>query len=272
VTTTKDRQRAAARAKLEREMAQRAEGARRRRRTQLIIAGGVVGVLVVVGTVWIVANSLSGGKKKTTAAAPITCTWTQVPKAQQTATTKDVGVPPTKPAHTGTQVMTVTTNFGAVEVTMDLSKVPCTAQSMGYLASKQFFDGTKCHREFTGVLQCGDPSAKGAGYRSTDGTGGPSYRFGNENLPTAERPAYPAGVVAMANSGSADTNGSQFFFVFQDVQLNPDYTVLGKITKGIDVLQKATASGDDQAYASSSGGGHPKKDIDITSLTVTPAA
>jgi peptidyl-prolyl cis-trans isomerase B (cyclophilin B) len=270
VTTTKDRQRAAARARLEREMAQRAEAARRRRRTQLSIAGAVAGLLVVVGTVWLVSDNLSGGKKKTTtSAAGVTCKWTEVAKDQQTATTKDVGLPPTKPTNTGTQVMTVTTNFGAVEVTMDLSKVPCTAQSMSYLASKKFFDGTKCHREFTGVLQCGDPSAKGTGYRETDGTGGPSYRFGNENLPTDQRPAYPAGVVAMANSGSADSNGSQFFFVFKDVQLNPDYTVLGTITKGLDVLEKATASGDDEAYASSSGGGHPKKDINMTSLTVS---
>jgi peptidyl-prolyl cis-trans isomerase B (cyclophilin B) len=271
VTTLKERQRAAARARLEREMAQRAEAARRRRRTQLIIAASVAGVLVVAGGAWLITTSLLNGGKKTTAAAPISCTWTSVPKAQQSATTKDVGLPPTKPVSTGSAVMTVTTNFGAVEVAMDLSKVPCTAQSMKYLASKNFFDGTKCHREFTGVLQCGDPSAKGTGYRSTDGTGGPSYRFGNENLPTDLRPPYPAGVVAMANSGSANTNGSQFFFVFKDVQLNPDYTVLGKITKGLDVLEKATASGDDGAYQSSAGGGHPKKDIDITTLTVTPA-
>ena len=60
-------------------------------------------------------------------------------------------MPPTGTApNTGTQVMTVDTNLGAIKVTMDLAKSPCTAASFSYLASKKFFDGTKCHRMFPG--------------------------------------------------------------------------------------------------------------------------
>jgi peptidyl-prolyl cis-trans isomerase B (cyclophilin B) len=271
VTSTKERQRAAARARLEREMAQRAEAARRRRRLQLSIAGGVAVLLVAVGTVWLITNALGGDDDTDTAQDTVSpsCTWIDVPADQRTPQTVDVGTPPTNPPGTGTRTMTITTNFGVIEVSMDLSKTPCTAASMAHLASKKFYDGTKCHRMFEGVLQCGDPSAKGEGYRETDGTGGPSYRFGSENLPTDQRPPYPAGVVAMANSGSPDSNGSQFFIVYKDVQLDPSYTVLGRVTKGLDVAEKATAAGHDDAYANSAGGGHPKNDVILESVTVS---
>jgi peptidyl-prolyl cis-trans isomerase B (cyclophilin B) len=269
VTSTKDRQRAAARARLEREMAERAEAARRRRRLQLSIAGGVAVLLVAVGTVWLITNAMGDDDTDTAQnAGPTSCTWIDVPADQRTKQTFDVGTPPTDPPRTGTRTMAITTNFGVVEVSMDLSKTPCTSASMAHLASKKFYDGTKCHRMFPGVLQCGDPSAKGKGYRETDGTGGPAYRFGSENLPTDQRPAYPAGVVAMANSGSPDSNGSQFFIVYQDVQLDPSYTVLGRVTKGLDAVQKATAAGDDGAYANSAGGGHPKTEVILQSVTV----
>src|SRR3712207_5618939 len=163
--------------------------------------------------------------------------------------------------------MTVDTSFGAVKVTMDLAKVPCTAASFTHLAAQNFFDGSKCHRMLPALLQCGDPSARGKGYRESDGTGGPAYRFANENLPVNQRPAYPAGVVAMANSGP-DTNGSQFFIVFEDIELPPDYTVLGTVTTGLDVVKKATAAGHDGAFEPQPGGGHPKSEIVIKDLTV----
>jgi peptidyl-prolyl cis-trans isomerase B (cyclophilin B) len=122
---------------------------------------------------------------------------------------------------------------------------------------------------FPGMLQCGDPSAKGKGYRESDGTGGPSYRYANEYLPANERPAYPAGVVALANSGP-DSNGSQFFFIYQDVELQPDYTIVGKVdAAGLEVIKKATAKGHDGAFDPQPGGGHPKNDIDIKTLTVS---
>lgn len=271
MTSTKERQRAAARARLEREMAQRAEAARKRRRLQASIGAGVALVVVAVGTVWLV-SSLGEDDSGTTdaAAGAATCSWIEVPQKERNAQTKDVGLPPTSAPRTGTKTMTVDTNFGAVNVTLDLTKSPCAATSYAHLASKKFFDGTKCHRMFTGMLQCGDPSAKGKGYRETDGTGGPSYRFGNEYLPTNDRPAYPAGVVALANSGSADSNGSQFFFIYQDVELSPDYTILGTVDQaGLDVLKKATEKGHDGAFEPNPGGGHPKSDVNIKTVTVS---
>jgi peptidyl-prolyl cis-trans isomerase B (cyclophilin B) len=274
VTSTRERQRAAARARLAKEMAERASAARRKRQRQAVIGAGVALVLVVGGVIWLVtALGDDGGTDPAatdTAAAPV-CTWTEVPADQRPPTTVDVGIPPvTNPPHTGTQVMTVDTNFGPVEVTMDLAKSPCTAAAFDFLASKKFWDGTKCHRMFPGMLQCGDPSAKGKGYRESDGTGGPTFRYANENLPTDEVPPYPEGVVALANSG-ADTNGSQFFFIYQDVQLSPDYTVLGKVTSGLENIKKATEPGHDGAFDPSPGGGHPKNDIEIKSITVSPA-
>jgi peptidyl-prolyl cis-trans isomerase B (cyclophilin B) len=274
VTSTRERQRAAARARLEREMAERAAKARKRRQMQAAIGAGAALLIVVVGTVWLVSATGDDSKTSTPGAQPsgnaAQCTWIEVPKEQRTKTTKDVGLPPTgTEPRSGTQVMTLATNFGNVEVTMDLAKAPCIAASMTHLASKNFFDGIKCHRMFPGMLQCGDPSAKGKGYRKEDGTGGPTYKFNSENLPTDQRPAYPEGVVAMANSGTPDSNGSQFFFIYQDTELQPDYAVLGRITKGLDVIKNATKAGHDGAFEPQPGGGHPKNDILINDVTVS---
>jgi peptidyl-prolyl cis-trans isomerase B (cyclophilin B) len=277
VTSTRERQRAAARARLEKEMAERKAAARKRRQLQAGIGAGAALLLVVVGTVWLVAalgdddeNTANPGPSASAGAG--LCTWTEVPPAERSPTTKDVGLPPTGAQPTsGTEIMKVSTGFGDIEITMDLAKSPCTAASFSHLASKNFFDGTKCHRMFPGMLQCGDPSAKGKGYRESDGTGGPTYRFADENLPVNERPAYPKGVVAMANSGE-NTNGSQFFFIYQDVELQPAYTVIGKITKGLDVLEKATKAGHDGAFDPQPGGGHPKSEILIKDVTVSAPA
>ena len=275
MTSTRERQRAAARARLAKEMADRQTVAHKRRQRQAFIGAGVALLIVAGGVIWLVSSL--GDDKSTAAsdpsAAPVSCAWTEVPADQRTPTTKDVGVPPTTtPPTSGNQVMTVDTSFGPVEVTMNLAKSPCTAAAFSFMASKNFWDGTKCHRMFPGMLQCGDPSAKGAGYRDSDGTGGPSFRYANENLPVDDRPAYPEGVVALANSGP-DTNGSQFFFIYQDVELSPDYTVLGKVTKGLENIKKATEAGHDGAFDPSPGGGHPKSDIEIKSIKVAePAA
>ena len=78
------------------------------------------------------------------------------------------------------------------------------------------------------MLQCGDPLAKADGKNPADGQGGPGYRFADENLQGAK---YTRGVVAMANSG-ANTNGSQFFIVFGDLQLPPNYTPFGTVKRG----------------------------------------
>ncbi|MEV4661702.1 peptidylprolyl isomerase [Micromonospora echinofusca] len=274
MTSTRERQRAAARARLEKEMAERAARARKRRQTQAIVGAASVLVLVVAGTVWLV--TALGDDDKTDTAGPavgnVQCAWTEVPKDQRSPQIKDVGLPPVQQSATGTQTMTIDTDLGPITATIDRAAVPCTAGSFTHLAEKNFFDNSKCHRLVTEgikVLQCGDPSATGKGWRQTDGTGGPSYRLAEENLPTDKRPPYPEGVIAMANSGQPGSTGSQFFIVYGDSPLEPKYTVLGTITGGMDLVKQVAAAGDDKAFAQQAGGGHPKKEVTIKKLTMS---
>jgi peptidyl-prolyl cis-trans isomerase B (cyclophilin B) len=102
------------------------------------------------------------------------------------------------------------------------------------------------------VLQCGDPSGTGSG--------GPGYTFNDENLTGA---TYPKGTVAMANSGP-NTNGSQFFLVFTDTQLSPNYTPFGRITSGLDVLEKVAKGG----VNGTGGDGAPKIPVQLKKVTV----
>ena len=273
MSSIKDRQRAAARARLEKEMAERAAAARKRRQRQAIIGSAIAVVFAAGATVWIV-SALHDDKKKTAAsstrAGTVTCTWT--PAGSSGGKVKDVGTPPTTVPNVGSAVLTMDTNLGKIAATLDLTKVPCTGASFAFLSSKKFWDNTKCHRLVNEasfkVLQCGDPFATGKGYRTTDGQGGPSYTMAEENLPTDTNNPYPAGSIAMANTGQAGTTGSQFFIVTADTKLPASYTLLGKITTGLDIVQGVVKAGDDGAFKASAGGGHPKKELDIKALTV----
>jgi peptidyl-prolyl cis-trans isomerase B (cyclophilin B) len=173
---------------------------------------------------------------------------------QYPATTEPTSKP-VKPPRTGrvpttpaTVDATIDTNDGAVGVSLDNGKSPCTVNNFVSLAQQGFFDKTSCHRLTTssalGVLQCGDPSG--------DGTGGPGYRFPNEYPTNQYRLAdpalmtpvlYPRGTLAMANAGQG-TNGSQFFLVYKDSELPPTYTVFGTIDEtGLAVVDKIAAGG-----------------------------
>jgi peptidyl-prolyl cis-trans isomerase B (cyclophilin B) len=117
------------------------------------------------------------------------------------------------------------------------SAAPCTTYSFRFLAERGYFTWTHCHRLTVRgiyVLQCGDPTGTGSG--------GPGYKFNDENLAGA---SYPAGTVAMANAGP-DTNGSQFFFCWKNSSLiPPDYTPFGTVIQGMNVLRRIAAAGDD---------------------------
>ncbi|WP_249714424.1 peptidylprolyl isomerase [Rhizomonospora bruguierae] len=270
MTSTRERQRAAARARLERQMSERAAAARKRRQVQTGIGAGVAVLLVAAGAVWAVAKFAGGDDKPAATANGATCAWTEVPPEERSPQVVDAGLPPTTDLpNNGTQVMKVDTNLGALNVKINLAKAPCIAANFRNLASKNILNDSRCHRAFPGMLQCGDPSAKGTGWRETDGTGGPSYRFEDENLPTNDKPAYPRGVVAMANSGPG-TNGSQFFFISQDTELNgPNYAVIGTVDEdGLKILDEVDKEGNDAAGGD--GTGHPKKDVTIKSITMEP--
>jgi peptidyl-prolyl cis-trans isomerase B (cyclophilin B) len=278
VSSIKDRQRAAARARLEKEMAERAAAAHKRRQRQAII-GSAIAVVVIAGAgVWIMTAMKDDKKKSPSASASaaavpagsIACTWTPSTGGGKV---KDVGTPPPTASKEGTATMTMDTNLGKITATLDKSKVPCTTSSFEYLGSKKFWDNTKCHRLVNEknfqVLQCGDPFATGKGYRETDGQGGPSYTMAEENLPTDTNNPYPAGSIAMANTGQPGSTGSQFFIVTADTQLPASYTMLGTVTSGLDIVKDVVKAGDDGAFKASAGGGHPKKELVFTTITTS---
>jgi peptidyl-prolyl cis-trans isomerase B (cyclophilin B) len=141
-----------------------------------------------------------------------------------------------------TYVARVVTSCGEFDITLDAKRAPRTGGSFKYLADKGFYDGLTFHRIVAGfVIQGGDPAG--------NGTGGPGYSV-------VEAPpnnlSYTKGVVAMAKTQDEKpgTSGSQFFVVTaEDAQLPPDYALLGKVTKGLDVVDKISAvptTSDDQ--------------------------
>ncbi|MFA4954253.1 MAG: peptidylprolyl isomerase [Patescibacteria group bacterium] len=114
---------------------------------------------------------------------------------------------------------------------------PKAASNFVYLTKQKFYDGTTFHRYVPSfVIQGGDPLTKSVENVERYGTGGPGYKFEDDkvNLP------YKRGIVAMANSG-ANTNGSQFFVVLADSGLDPLYSVFGRVTKGMEVVDKLRA-------------------------------
>ena len=140
------------------------------------------------------------------------------------------------------------TTQGLIVVRMLVTKAPCTTYSFRFLAQRNYFTGTHCHRltiREIYVLQCGDPTGTGSG--------GPGYRFNDENLAGA---TYPAGTVAMANAGP-NTNGSQFFFTWKNTTLAPNYTPFGRVIGGMAVLRKIAAAGDDSQNGP--GDGYPHR-------------
>ena len=175
---------------------------------------------------------------------------------------KGVGLPPAPPAVAMARTVTIASSIGPIALRLD-PKAPCTAHSFAFLAGKKYFDGSSCHRLTTEgifVLQCGDPTGTGSG--------GPGYQFSTENPPAGPQPVYPAGTLAMANSGSPDSNGSQFFVVYQDTRLSPDYTVFGTVTQGLDAIQRAAAAGHDGSLDPGPGGGKPKTPVTLQTVTV----
>jgi peptidyl-prolyl cis-trans isomerase B (cyclophilin B) len=161
-----------------------------------------------------------------------------------------------------TYTATIVTNCGTIVATLDAAKAPHTVNSFAFLAGKHYFDNSPCHRLVTSgihVLQCGDPTGTG--------TGGPGYTIPDENLAGA---TYPTGTLAMANTGSPHTGGSQFFFVYGDTPLPPQYTPFGKVVRGLDILRKIAAAGDDGSNGGA-GDGKPNQPVVIESFRVKPA-
>ncbi|MFM8155181.1 MAG: peptidylprolyl isomerase [Actinomycetes bacterium] len=272
------RQKQLAREKFERQEQRRAQGAAHRRKRQRLIAVIVVVVLVAGALGWILVGR-SGGDISTAAPAPVTSTAASAdPSAEPTGEAEgslDCAAPGTNRADTlswdaaptdapaaGSSIV-LNTNCGDIAIALD-AKAPKTIASEAFLASQGFYDNTSCHRLTTEgifVLQCGDPKG--------DGTGGPGYSVPDENLPTdiAEGEiSYPAGTVAMANAGPG-TSGSQFFIVYQDTVLPAGYSIWGRVTSGLEMVQEIAALG----VAGGASDGAPSQPVFIESATVTTA-
>lgn len=167
---------------------------------------------------------------------------------------KEVEPPPAEATVSGSVPVTFTLGQGDVSATLDAGRAPCTVNSFVSLAEQGYFDGTVCHRLTTAgiyVLQCGDPTGSGMG--------GPGYSFADE-LSGSEK--YEAGTLAMANAGP-DTNGSQFFIVYDDTQLPPNYTVFGTVHQaGLEVVRDVAAAGTDTGQPD----GAPKTPVEMKSV------
>lgn len=274
-----DRQRKLARERFQRRQAREAERqARARRATQVTASGVVVLIIIAVVVVGVIALTHSSNSSATPPAASPSVTAPTTPTASATPTpsatpvsepaqhctytpappaARNVGLPSSTPDFKATYQATINTNRGPIVIDLLNSKATCTVNSFVFLATKKYFDNTTCHRLTTSgifVLQCGDPTGTGSG--------GPGYRFNDENLTGA---TYKTATVAMANAG-ADTNGSQFFLVYNDSPLPPSYTPFGTIVSGLGLIQQVAKVGSDSANGP--GDGHPKEKVEITSVTI----
>ena len=189
--------------------------------------------------------------------ATATCDWVAARSGNPYAL--DVPPPPAEVPAEGTAAVRVVTSLGELTLTLDQAGAPCAAASTLHLAAEGFFDGSACHREVDSdglqVLQCGDPTGTGAG--------GPTYAFPTD-VDGSE--TYGRGTVAMANSGQG-LDGSQFFLVWGDSRLPPDYTVVGTVDDaGLAVLDVVAANGNDGSLDPSPGGGAPTVPVTITSM------
>ncbi len=267
---TNEQRRAAAKRKLERQLERREQRAKRQR--LITIIASVTGVLVVVGAVVATVVITNKDSPETTSASTTT---SLDPAAPQPAS--DGKLPPfvapaglgqdcqypaaaeasrkVDPPRTGKIPMdeaeisvSMATDQGNIGLMLNNAQAPCTSNSFASLAGQGYFNDTPCHRLTTSdslsVLQCGDPTGQG--------TGGPGYEFANEyptnqyppDTPALQQPVLsPRATWAMANAG-AGTNGSQFFLVYRDSQLPPNYTVFGTIDEtGLATLDKIAGAG-----------------------------
>ncbi|MEU8786884.1 peptidylprolyl isomerase [Streptomyces sp. NPDC048637] len=244
------RRRQLAREKYERQQQRRSVAQHKAKRRTVVIASAVA-VALAAGVAAYASAGLAGNDQESDRAAatpspakapdpcgrpapgtPATKTWKKEP-----AMSLDTSAP---------YSAKLATTCGTIELKLDAGKAPHTVNSFAFLAGQGYFDHSKCHRlvdQGLYVLQCGDPMGTGQGT--------PGYTIPDENLNDSRLKGgvYPAGTVAMANryDGRSDrtrnSGGSQFFLVYRDSKLPPNYTPFGTVTGGMDVLKKIAKAG-----------------------------
>lgn len=297
--STNQERRAEARQRLREQMEAQA-----RREKQLKIGAAAVVVVVLVGIVGVVVwNKAEEARAEQYAADWITCEYpedTETPEKidpaeyedqgpevvaevrrfnaqiDQIADSKRDGEPPMgDQPRRGTAEVTITTGEGDIPLLLDRDGAPCNVASLVNLAEQGFFDDTECHRltvaeeaSALSVLQCGDPTGTGLS--------GPGYSVVDEpptDLAVAEdgsgMSVYPRGTVAMAKSQAPDSAGSQFFLVYEDSMLPPEYTVMGTISEsGLEVLDTITDAGVKSNDPSDADYQRPKNAVEIDKVAV----
>ncbi|HWL36456.1 MAG TPA: peptidylprolyl isomerase [Frankiaceae bacterium] len=275
------RQKELARRRAERQAARRAAERARRRKRRTILGLTIGGVAAAVVVLLLVLTTLNDDDKGSEALDDPSATPTPSASADEEAFKKfpvacgakrpkeakpqSFGDKPPKMTidKAKTYEMTLKTSCGDIVVALDAKNAPNTVNSFHFLAGKDFYDGSICHRMSDqptfSFIQCGDPSGTGAG-------DAPGYKLAEENTEGAK---YERGTLAMANTGQPTSTGSQFFLLSKPAtELPPNYTVAGKITKGIEVLDKIIKLGTDGAFDPSPGGGHPKQAVYLEDVTV----
>ncbi len=283
MVSKEQRRRQLAREKFQRQQERRAGQRQRSRRRNVWIAGIVVVVLAAGGAAWASVGLSSDSTPDTDSAA---ATPTASPSAAPSASAAHnpcaapaAGSPGTKQWKSEPRMtvdtkkaytLKLTTTCGEIDLSMNAAKAPHTVNSFAFLAGQGYFDHTRCHRLTTKniyVLQCGDPHG--------DGSGGPGYTIPDENLKALGKAnakgavTYPAGTVAMANTGAPHSGGSQFFLVYKASPLAPDYTPFGTIDPaGMKVLAKIAKAGE----STGSGDGAPNAQVVINKAVMAAAS
>lgn len=270
MVTQEQRKRQLAREKFLRQQ-QRRTSARRKARVRNSVIASVLGVILVGSVALYTTNAFKKDDDKSNASADVSpsaspskapdpCEKAAKGSVEKLSWKKEPAMTIDKSAKYS---MKLATTCGDIDIALKASAAPHTVNSFDFLAGKGYFDHTKCHRLTTNgiyVLQCGDPTASGSG--------GPGYTIPDENLKdkSLKDNVYPAGTVAMANTGQKHTGGSQFFLVYQDSQLPPSYTPFGTVSaSGMKVLKKIAGAGENTG----AGDGAPNATVVIDKATVT---
>lgn len=194
-----------------------------------------------------------------TAAGPdaLECETPPAPPAEVATFTQD-DLPEPMSGDPETVTATIVTTCGDIELELAAAAAPQTVASFAFLAEEGYWEDSPCHRLTTSgiyVLQCGDPTGSGRG--------NPGYGYGIENAPADG--TYPPGTLAMARTQDPNSNGGQFFIVYDDTMLPTEgggYSVFGSVTAGLDIVQAIAVQG----VSGGAGDGAPAQPISILSV------
>jgi peptidyl-prolyl cis-trans isomerase B (cyclophilin B) len=185
----------------------------------LLVAGVVAAILI--------SRSGSGGGSSSSTTSAAGCKQVEAPKPKTVSYAA-----PSQSVKKGEKLTAIVeTSCGTFDIALDTKRAPKTVNSFVFLSTNTFYDGLTFHREVPGfVIQGGDPLG--------NGTGGPGYSV--DEKPPANL-SYTKGIVAMAKSSAEPPgrSGSQFFVVLAaDAGLPPEYALLGKISRGLGVVER----------------------------------